>query len=82
MRTVNGTLNMLHAAGYACFWVLTHSLLPASGACWLDEYGGKPAWSNVLCAHESPVVAALKGIVQQGIHARLDLKAARKDLKR
>ena len=71
VRTVNGTLNMLHAAGYACFWVLTQSLLPASGVCWLHEFGGKPSWSNLLCAHEPPVVAALNGIVQQGIHTRL-----------
>ena len=74
-RTVNGTLNMLHAAGYACFWVLTNSLLPASGACWIREFGGKPAWSNMLCVHEPPVFAALSHIAQESHLARKHHKA-------
>ena len=76
-RTINGTLNMMHAAGYSCFWVLTHALIPASGACWLEAYGGRPAWSNVLCAHEPPVVAALGRLSREGYAARNARRAAK-----
>lgn len=76
-RTVNGTLNLLHASGYACFWVLTRALLPASGACWLDAYGGRPAWSNMVCAHEPPVIAALSRIAEEGFAARRERRAAK-----
>ena len=70
VRTVEGTLSMLHAAGYRCFWVLTKSLLPASGQCWLDAYAGRPEWSNMLCAHEPPVLEVLDGIAREGYAAR------------
>ena len=76
-RTVNGTLNMLHDAGYACYWVLTRALVPASGACWIDAFGGRPAWSNVLCAHEPPVVAALTRMAREGYAARSSARARR-----
>ena len=69
-RKVESTLHGFHEAQYSCFWVLTHALLPASGACWIPEYGGKPMWSNILCAHESPVVAALNKIAREGFDAR------------
>lgn len=69
-RTVNSTFNLFHSAGYACFWVLARSLVPASGACWIDAYKSKPEWSNVVCAHEPPVVDALRGIVREGYARR------------
>ena len=69
-RTVQGTLQLLQAAGYACFWVLTQSLVPASGECWLADFGGPPKWSNMLCAYEPPVLAVLDAIAQEGYAAR------------
>ena len=75
-RTVNGTFNLFHSAGYACFWVLARSLIPASGACWIDAYRAKPEWSNVVCAHEPPVVDALGTIVREGLAQRRAAAAA------
>ena len=77
VRTVNGTLSLLHAAGYACFWVLTKSIIPASGACWLRDFGGAPKWSNMLCAHEPPVVAVLDSIAREGYEQRQQLLRGR-----
>ena len=78
VRTVEGTLSMLHAAGYRCFWVLTRALLPASGQCWIRQYAGRPAWSNMLCAHEPPVLAVLDGIAQEAYAARQNGTRSRK----
>jgi hypothetical protein len=69
-RTVNGTLNLLHTAGYTCFWILSHTLIRASGECWLDVFGRKLTWSNILCAHEPQVISALDGIVREGYRER------------
>jgi|MDTA01.2.fsa_nt_gb FkbM family methyltransferase len=69
-RTVNGTLTLLHAAGYACFWVLTKTLLPASGPCWLPEFGGKLKWSNIVCAHEPPLIRALDAMAREEYASR------------
>ena len=70
VRKVKDTLGLLHSAGYSCFWVLTRAMLPASGECWRAEYGGSVAWSNLLCAHEEPVVRALDAIAWKGYEAR------------
>jgi len=69
-RTVSGTLHLLAAAGYSCFWLLTGSLLPASGSCWLDDYGGRPEWSNLVCAHEPEVLSVLDTIAYEGYQMR------------
>ena len=76
VRTVNGTLSLLHAAGYACFWVLTKTLLPASGPCWLPEYGGKLKWSNIVCAHEPPLIRALDAMAREQYASRAAAAAA------
>ena len=70
-RPIGQVLAMFDAARYSCFWVLPHSLLPANGACWLPKVGhGSLKWSNVVCAHEPEVVAALSSIATQGYLAR------------
>lgn len=75
-RTVNGTLTLLQRAGYACFWLLANALLPASGTCWLDDYGGRPTWSNMLCAHEPPVLALLDRMAFEAYAERQSKPAA------
>lgn len=55
--------------GYACFWVLGKALLPASGDCFIEQIGPLK-WSNVVCAHEPPVVATLERLAHDGYLAR------------
>ena len=69
-RTVRRTLSLFEAAGYSCFWVLLRALVPATGACWLSVFDEQPKWSNMLCAHEPPVVAALHTIAREAYEAR------------
>ena len=40
-----------------CYWQFPTTLVPASGACWRERFGQKLRWSNMLCAHEPPVLA-------------------------
>lgn len=73
-RTVEHTLSMLHSAGYACFWLLKNALLPASGACWLPEFGGRPKWSNIVCAHEPQVIRVLDDMAREAYVSRQSVR--------
>jgi FkbM family methyltransferase len=55
-RKITDALDKLEDAGYACFWELPSTMIPASRACWRPP---NVPWSNVVCAHEPEMVAAL-----------------------
>ena len=67
---VRTTLDLFHAAGYTCFWVPRGAMIRASGACWQPVFGGQPEWSNLVCAHEPPVVGVLDTIAKEQYEKR------------
>lgn len=58
-RTLRSAIARLEDAQYACFWQMRVGLVPLSGECWRPEFEQVRKWSNIVCAHEPPVVAAL-----------------------
>ena len=67
---MRNTLALMQAAGYACYWILTDAIVPATGACWLNEFNTNLKWSNMLCAHEAPVLTVLDSIAREGYEER------------
>ena len=63
------TLRWLSDNRYGCVFLAHTDLLPASGSCWLPAFE-KRKWSNMLCAHEAPVLAALSKIAAEGYRRR------------
>ena len=58
-RSLAGTIELLHAAGYECFWQ-ADGLVPMSGPCWLPFYETSRKWSNAVCAHDPEVISQLR----------------------
>ena len=69
-RTLRATTRKLDAAGYACFWQTEAGLVPLSGPCWRPEFDMFRTWSNVVCAHEAPVVAVLVRLAKESLQRR------------
>mmetsp|Transcript_10977 Transcript_10977/g.23935 ORF Transcript_10977/g.23935 Transcript_10977/m.23935 type:complete len:369 (-) Transcript_10977:189-1295(-) len=67
-RSVRGVLEMVGRAGYSCWWLLQNSLIPASGKCFLERPG--VVWSNMLCAHEPPLVERLYNLSDRAYERR------------
>ena len=57
-RSLAKTLRWMSDAGYFCFMQGRSGLLPVSPPCWRDELEVR-RWSNLACAHDPAVVAAL-----------------------
>ena len=70
VRTVRGTLTLFDAAGYMCFWILHRTIIRASGTCWIPAYGRGVVWSNIVCAHEPPVIETFDAMAREGYEAR------------
>jgi len=64
-RDLGKIIEGLASMGYTCFWQANDKLVPMSGTCWRSEFevqrsSGWNHWSNVLCAHELPVLQVLR----------------------
>ena len=63
-RSLAGTLRWMADAGWFCFMQGRTGLLPVSPPCWRDKLEVR-RWSNLACAHDTAVVAALLKLVPQ-----------------
>ena len=70
-RTLRTVMRKLTAVGYGCFWQSSSGLVPLSGPCWRPEFDQFRRWSNILCAHEAPVVAALVRLAKEASRDRV-----------
>lgn len=64
-RLLGTAVRRLETAGYSCFWQTSAGLVPLSGPCWLPSFEKIRTWSNVVCAHEAPVVATLARLARK-----------------
>lgn len=74
-RRVNSTVAWLGDAGYTCFWQANESVVPMSGSCWRRQFEIR-RWSNIVCAHELPIVRTLFRLAHEAREVRSASNAA------
>ena len=69
-RDLKSTLRALAQYGYTCFWQGDKgSLAAASGASWCDAFEFR-AHSNLVCAHDAQILAAMRQVALAGAAQR------------